>query len=272
GQTGDYVAYLEPDSGEFTRFDLPDGAGPHNVIVGEFVWYSGNRAANIGRLSQDGDDLELFPMPESGARDPHTLVFDSQGTIWFTVQNGNYVGRLEPSSGDVRLARVPTSRAGPYGIIVDRDDRPWFTEFGTNKIASIDRETFEIEEFVLPRSGARPRRIGATSDGLIWYVDYAQGRLGRFDPATEEFREWLLPGGTGARPYGMAVDHRDRIWLVETGSFNRFVGFQPATEEFFSNVPIPSGGGVVRHMQFDLATRSVWFGTDAGTIGRARVE
>ena len=38
---------------------------------------------------------------------------------------------------------------------------------------------------------------------------------------------------------------------------------------FFSNVAIPSGGGQVRHMHFDPATRSVWFGTDAGTIGRA---
>jgi hypothetical protein len=27
----------------------------------------------------------------------------------------------------------------------------------------------------------------------------------------------------------------------------------------------------VRHMMFDARTRAIWFGTDAGTIGRARV-
>jgi virginiamycin B lyase len=70
----------------------------------------------------------------------------------------------------------------------------------------------------------------------------------------------------------MALDHKDRIWLVETGIRpNRFVGFDPAREAFVATADIPSGAGTVRHMMFDARTRAIWFGTDAGTIGRARV-
>jgi virginiamycin B lyase len=273
GQNADYAAYLEPESGEFRRFALPAGAGPHNLIVGTDVWYAGNGDAHIGKLDPTTGEIDVLEMPDPAAQDPHTLVFDQQGDIWFTVQQGNFVGKVTVATGEIRLIEVPTPDARPYGIIVDAENRPWFVEFGTNKLASIDREAFTIEEHRLPRSGARPRRIGVTSDGAIWYVDYAQGYLGRFTPSTRTFKEWRAPGGSGADPYGMAVDHRDRIWFVETGpNPNRFVGFNPATEQFFSRVEIPSNGDAVRHMYFHAPTREIWFGTDAGTIGRARVE
>jgi virginiamycin B lyase len=272
GQTGNYVAFLEPESGDFERFDLRPGAAPHNLIVGDHVWYAGNGDAHIGRMDRDSGEFAFFDMPDPEADDPHTLVFDSAGDIWFTVQRGNFVGRLSTGSGEVQVKSVPTANAQPYGIAVDSQDRPWFVEFGTNKIATIDRVDLSITEFTLPRPGARPRRIGITSDDAIWYVDYAQGYVGRFTPGTGAIKEWRAPAASGSRPYAMTVDHRDRIWFVETGvSPNRFVGFNPATEEFFGLTSVPSGGGAVRHMHFHEPSREIWFGTDRNTVGRARV-
>jgi virginiamycin B lyase len=107
---------------------------------------------------------------------------------------------------------------------------------------------------------------------MIWYVDYAGGMLGRLNPKTGQVREWPSPSGDRSRPYAMAMDDRDRIWHVETGVRpNKFVGFNPAREAFFSITDIPSGGGSVRHMMFDARTRLIWFGTDTGTIGRAAI-
>ena len=270
GQLDDYAAYLEPESGRFTRFELPAGAGPHNLIVDEHVWYAGNTAAHIGKLDPATGAIEQFPMPDADARDPHTLVFNRDGDIWFTVQSGNSVGRLEVDSGRVDLVRMTRTGSRPYGIALDSNDRPWVVLFGTNRLATVDPATLALEEIPLPRAGARPRRIGVTSDDQVWYVDYAEGYLGHFDPSTRRFDERRLPAGAGARPYGMAVDDRDRVWCVETGvQPNRFVGFDPQSGEFFSDVAIPSGGGTVRHMHYERGTDSVWFGTDAGTIGRA---
>ena len=70
----------------------------------------------------------------------------------------------------------------------------------------------------------------------------------------------------------MAVDDQGRMWFVETGiQPNQFVGFDPATETFFSRTAVPSGGGTLRHMMFHAPTGTIWFGTDAGTVGRAQV-
>ncbi|MFQ5680343.1 MAG: lyase [Gemmatimonadota bacterium] len=274
GQRSDYVAVLDPENDEFRRYELESGTGPHNLIVGEdgAVWYAGNLSSHIGRLDPATGEIVRYPMPNPEARDPHTLAFDGQGGIWFTVQGGNFVGHLDTVSGDVRLVAVPTSRARPYGIVVDEWDRPWVALFGTHKLATVNPLSFALREIPLPRERARPRRIARTSDGAVWYVDFAEGYLGRYDPVGGTFREWPTPAGKESRPYALAADDHDRLWFVETGPRpNRFVGFDPVSEEFFSLTEIASGGGSVRHMVFDPHRRTIWFGTDTNTVGRASI-
>ena len=212
-------------------------------------------------------------MPDAAARDPHTLVFDKAGDIWFTVQGGNFLGKLTRATGEVQLIAVPTPRARPYGIEIAEDGTVWAVLFGSNKLVSVDPATMALTEHALPREGARPRRLGITDDGRIWYVDYAEGMLGAFDPASGSFEEWAAPSGKASRPYSMAVDGDNRVWLVETGvQPNRFVGFDPASERFFAAADIASGGGTVRHMHYHAPSNTVWFGTDANTIGRAALD
>lgn len=282
GQAGHYAGILDPETGAITRIDLPEGAGPHNIVVdGQGVaWYTGNRVGNIGRIDPVTHEITTYPMPDERARDPHTLVLDRNGDMWFSVQGGNFIGKFWKETGEVRLVEAPQApgRGGqmgssrPYGIEMDSKDRPWIVLFNTNKVATVDPATFELTSYELPDPDARPRRIGITSDDMVWYVDYARGTLGRLDPATGAVAEWPMPSGPDSRPYGMAVDDEDRIWFVETGvQPNRFVGFDPGTEEFFSSVEVESGGGTIRHMVFDPETDSIWFGTDVGTVGRAVV-
>ena len=275
GQGGDYLGRFDVATEAFHKVDLEPGVGPHNLIVDTHgaVWFAGNRKGYIGRYDPESGEIEKIAMPIKAARDPHTLVFDKAGDIWFTVQGGNYVGKLTVRDRRVDLVAVPTGRARPYGIVVAPDGTPWIALFGTNKLASVDPETLVMSEHVIPRNDARPRRLVVTADGRVWYGDYAGGILGAFDPANGSYREWPLPSGENASPYAMAADSQDRIWLVETGSSpNLFVGFDPIIESFFSVTPLPSGGGTVRHMTYDRATGTIWFGADTNTIGRAQVE
>ncbi|HEX6630190.1 MAG TPA: hypothetical protein VF048_03825 [Gemmatimonadaceae bacterium] len=273
GQVGNYVARLNPTTGQFRRYELEDRALPHNLIVAPdgMVWYAGNGNGHIGRLDPATGKVTRFAMPDSTVRDPHTLLFSADGTLWFTAQMGNVVGRLTPSTGEVRLVRMPTPRARPYGISLDSKGRPWVVEFGTNRIGTIDPATMQLREHVLPDAAARPRRIAITPDDMVWYGDYARGYLGRLDPATGKVEEWALPGGAQSRPYAMTTDDRGRLWLVETGvQPNRLVGFDPATSRFFSQTAIGTAArNTVRHMVWHAPTRAIWFGTDANTIGRA---
>jgi len=275
GQEGNYVAYLTPANGQFKRYEIDAGTNPHNLIVADdgMVWYSGNRNGRICRLDPATGKVTTYMMPDKAVRDPHTLTFDKTGNIWFTAQGANYVGHLVTKTGEIHLIKSPTSGSRPYGIVIDPKNRPWFVEFGTNKLAMIDAASMKIVEHALPDPKTHPRRIAVTSDGMIWWGDYTQSKLGRFNPNTKETKEWAMPSGGMSLPYAMTSDDKDRVWLVETGvQPNRLVGFDPKSESWFSITPVSkSGGGTIRHMIFHKPTRTIWFGTDANTIGRATV-
>ncbi len=275
GQRTGYLARLDVANGAFEKVDLPEGEGPHNLIVGSdgVVWYAGNRTGVIGRYDPRTGEIEEIAMPDEAARDPHTLVFDAdESHIWFTVQGGNFIGRLAIDSREVDLIASRTERSRPYGIKLGPDGTIWVALFGTHKLAKVNAETLVFEEINLPREGARPRRLEVGEDGRVWYVDYAEGFLGVYDPQTDAIEEWPAPSGAGSRPYGTAMDDQGRVWFVETGPQpNLFAGFDPSTEEFFASAPVPSGGGTIRHMHFHGPSGAIWFGADANTIGRAIV-
>lgn len=277
GQAAHYAAVLDPETGEFTRFDMEDGTGPHNLIVSEdgTVYYAGNRAAHIGVIDPETGEIDKIMMPDERAEDPHTLIWDGNGDIWFTVQGGNLIGFLDTETRETRFVEAPEVQGGrgtssrPYGIKLDSENRPWIAHLATNLIGMVDPGSFELLTYELPE-GARPRRLVIDSEDRIWYVDYARGKLGLVVEGDGFLREWDLSAGEGSRPYGMAIDSADRVWLVETGvQPNRFVGFDTDTEQFISSVEVPSGAGTIRHMYYDEDTNSVWFGTDVNTIGRA---
>ncbi len=275
GQGGHYAAMLNPQTGEFERVDLPEGAGPHNQIVDKdgAVWYAGNLVGHIGRIDPVTREIEQIPMPDPAVRDPHTLIFDDAGDIWFTAQFSNYIGKLTLATREVQLIPVPTERARPYGIKIAPDGSIWVVLFGTSKLAKVDPATMELTEIDLPRETARPRRVEITDDGRIWYGDYADGLLGAYDPASGTFEEWPLPSGAESRPYGTAMDGEGNIWLVETGvQPNRFVGFDPDNERFFAIGEVPSGGRTLRHMHYHEATNTIWFGADTNTVGRLALD
>jgi virginiamycin B lyase len=186
-------------------------------------------------------------MPDKKAEDPHSLVFDADGILWFTVQVGNFVGRLDPRSGKVELQTVPTEKAHPYGIQVNSQGVPFFCEFFTNKLASIDPKTMAIREYALPE-GVRPRRLAIDAEDRVYFTDYERGHLGRLDPKSGEVKMWDSPGGAGANPYGIAITPDGMVWYSESGvKPNTLVRFDPKTEAM-ARTTIPSGGGTVRNM------------------------
>ncbi|MET0986587.1 MAG: lyase [Steroidobacteraceae bacterium] len=274
GQTGDYVAAFDPKNAQFRRIDLERGTGPHNLILGEdgAIWYSGNRVGNIGRLDpEQGIVVEKIALP-AGIRDPHTLIGDGKGHIWFTAQASNTIGRLTLAGHKVDAVTVPTPNSLPYGIAVDARGRPWANLLGTNELASVDPKTLKLERIATPRKEARTRRVAVASDGAIWYTDYAAGHLGRFDPKTRKFSEWALPSGAAARPYAMAIDDRQRVWVADSGAQpNHLLAFDMASAKFVSDVEIKNANGAVRHMVFHAPGRALWFGTDTDYLVRVKV-
>jgi virginiamycin B lyase len=186
-------------------------------------------------------------MPE-GVRDPHTPLFARDGMLFFTAQNSNTVGRINPKTGEIKVQRTPTERANPYGMVFTTKGVPFVCDFGTNKIIEINPDTLAIKEYPLPNADSRPRRIAISPDDIIWYADYSRGYLGRLDPKTGQVTEWPSPSGPKSQPYGITYLN-GAIWYVESAiKPNVLVRFDMKTQKFQSWI-IPGGGGVVRNIK-----------------------
>jgi virginiamycin B lyase len=213
-------------------------------------------------------------MPNDAAGDPTSLAFEAgERNIWFTAKESNIVGRLRLVNGIVDLAGLTTKNAQPDGVaMAPNAGNPWFALSGTNKLATIDVHTFTLTESTLPRAAARVHRLAFTSDGRLWYADTAEGYLGAFAPGSNAAtaREWALPDGKKSQPYALAVDSQDRLWTVVAGKPSKLVSFDPKTERFDAT-PIPSGGGGVTDLSFERSSGTLWFATDANTIGYANL-
>lgn len=276
GQTGNYLAVFDPDRESFERFELPPGTRPHTVLVGAdgLAWIAGNGNGTILRFDPGTGHFDTYHVPDAQGlktRDPHTFAFDGRGGLWFTLQRGNGIGRLTLASGEIRIAMAATANALPYGIVSAADGRAWAVALGTNKLLSVDPESFELTEIALPRPDARMRRLGMGPEGTVWYADFTQGFLGRYDPADGSFKEWKTPSPDSG-PYAMTTDDRGRAWLFETfPQPNLLHGFDMHAGTWLPATPVPSGGRVVRHMEYDRARNALWFGTDTNNLGRARL-
>ena len=253
GQWSSRLGRVDPETGAIREFPLPDDSGPHGLTedADGNVWFTGISQNYIGKLDPSTGEVTRYPVPEAavapaGARGPHTPIFDQNGTLWFTLQSG-MVGRLIPTSGEMRIVATPSDNTYPYGIQVNSQGVPWYVDFRGNRVGSIDPETMEITEYTLPNPDARPRRLALTPDDVVWYTDYARGYLGRFDPETGRVREWPSPSGPQSRPYGIAAVGTV-VWYSESGvRDDTLVRFDTETEQFQTWL-IPSGGGVVRNM------------------------
>jgi virginiamycin B lyase len=264
GQQGNYVGSVDPATGAVKYYELEENTNPHTVIVDDkgLVWYAGNRNGRIGRLNPVNGEFKTFPTGE--ARDPHTMHFDGKGNIWFSSQGASRIGRLNMATGQVELINpLGEQRANPYGLDLDSQGRVFVSLFATDKIAMVTPDMkFKLFSTV---EGGRIRRNAVTPDGMVWYVDYQRGYVGRLDPNTGQTKEWMSPGGAQSRPYAITADGDGRLWVSETGAEKKLVGFDPKNEKFFANITVSHN---IRHMMFDPKTGTMWFGTDANTIGR----
>jgi virginiamycin B lyase len=103
------------------------------------------------------------------AGDPHTLIFDGNGNIWFTSQQSNRVGRLDMATGEYDLITPYETPSRPYGIVIDDDGYPWVSLFNTSHVMRIDPVTMEFTLFDKAAEDSRSRRIATTCgrDGLV---------------------------------------------------------------------------------------------------------
>jgi len=210
-------------------------------------------------------EIRLWPVPTQGSR-PHDPMAARDGSIWWTGQLANKLGRLDPRTGAMREYALSSPRTGPHGLAEDKDGNIWFTGNGTGLIGRLDPRTGVVTEYPLPDPAARdPHTLNFDASGILWFTVQQANMLGRLDPATGEIRLVTSPTPR-SRPYGLVVSPKGIPVFVEFGS-NKIGTIDPRTMAI-REYPLPDAAARPRRLA--LADETTVFYTDfaRGTIGR----
>ena len=160
--------------------------------------------------------IKDWPVATPGSR-PHDPLAARDGSLWYSGQLANVLGRLDPATGQIREYRL-NPQTGPHGLKEDKDGNIWFTGNFAGLIGRLDPKTGAVTEYPMPDTAAKdPHTLAIDRDGIIWFTVQADNGIGRLDPASGEIR--LVPPPTAnARPYGIAVNSKNAVWFVEFGA------------------------------------------------------
>lgn len=200
-------------------------------------------------------DIAEWSVPTDGSR-PHDPLMARDGSLWYTGQFANLLGRLDPRTGDFREYKLPTPQSGPHGLAEDSRGRIWFTANGKGYIGMLDPKSGDVKEYPLGDADARdPHTLVFDARGRIFFTVQGGNRIGRLDPATGEVK--LAVSKTArSRPYGIAIDSRGVPFVVLFGT-NKIARVDPETLDI-REYDLPDAGARPRRIAITSDDR-VWY-------------
>ena len=211
------LAVLDPNTGKFTEYTPPQGAGTHTLREDSQgnIWTSGkitkfdvqtkkftvydtpdvydvavdshNNAwggsgakGSIVRVDSKTGDVKLIPVP--GATNFRGVEVDAQDNVWFGDVMGHRLGRIDHQTGQMTFYQPPTPNYSPYGIVIDKKTgKIWTADYLGANVTRLDPATGKFTVFPFPSEIQMIRFFGEDLQSRIWFTDFATGRIGVLD-------------------------------------------------------------------------------------------
>jgi streptogramin lyase len=245
-----------------------------------------------------GYDLETFPRPTGRATQviiteydlpnpstaPHDAEVGPDGMVWYVDFGQQYLGKLDPRTGEVTQYEVPEARPGnPTGILalrLDRDGNPWGGNMFQGSIFRFDPGTEEFRVWKVPdeleqpkgRHGTRLFQINHAApesshvDGKVWLQNRSIAGVHRLDLATGEFESFepFLDSRRGSHNlYGIHPDSQNNLWFMDFS--NEHIGRIDAKTGEITHYETPTMGSRPRRGEVDSLDR-IWYAGFGGNV------
>jgi len=209
--------------------------------------------------------IKVWPLPTPGSR-PHDPLATADGSLWYTGQMINALGRLDPKTGSFKEFPLKTAHSGPHGLVEDKSGNIWYTGNTGALIGKLDPKTAAVTEYKMPDPNVRdPHTLIFDQSGILWFTAQGANRVGRLDPKTGEIKLLTVPTPK-ARPYGMAVNSKGTVFFVEFGA-NKVGSVDPETLAI-REYPLPDPASRPRRITI-TSDDIVWYADySRGYLGR----
>jgi virginiamycin B lyase len=234
------------------------------TILGLAAAFAPRGAAPATEVSELKVTIREWDVPTKGAH-PHDPAVGTDGTLWFTEQMTNKLGRLDPLTGSFKEYALKLEDSGPHGLVADREGNIWFTGNFKGYIGKLDPKTGAITEFKIPDpKGEDPHTAVFDSHGLLWFTLQVANMVGRLDPGTGKIDLKHVPTAD-SHPYGIAINSKGVPIFCEFAT-NKMAKIDPGTMGI-TEYSLPEGARP-RRMAIDANDRVYFTDFNEGHLGR----
>ena len=207
-----------------------------------------------------------YALPQR-TRQPHDVIVDSEGMVWYASFGEQIIGKLDPRTGKITEYDVPVLKPGaPKGILgmrFDEDQNPWLAMQFQGGIAKFDKRTGKFQTWSLPKElNGDHVQINQVSpdrhhvDGKVWFQDAGTYTILRLDVRSgrfEVFEPYKIP-----RPnvYDVIPDSANNGYFLPLGSEE--IGRIDAKSGAITMFKTPTPGSGPRRGSMDAQER-LWF-------------
>jgi virginiamycin B lyase len=179
--------------------------------------------------------------PSSGPSGGWGITSGPDGNLWFTENQYNLVGMINPTTHAISAFSTPTTGSGPMGITAGPDGNVWFTENGASKIGVINPTTLAITEYATPTAGAGPHDITVGPDGNLWFTENGANKIGVINPTTHVISEFAVPTKkhVALSLYGITAGPDGNVWFIE--DLTSKIGMISPTTHAITEYALPPG-------------------------------
>ncbi len=246
--------------------------------------------ANLSQSPTRSFELKTLPRPKGRATkvviteydlprkdwQPHDVIVDRQGEVWFSDFGDQFMGRMDPKTGKVESIALPLMKTdgSPKGGL-EIGEAPngdiWVSGMYQGGVYRWERAANKVHAYKIPDQWQTPSTQESMVspqhsdvDGYVWTNDQQDHSLLRLDPRTgvyEQMGETKDAAGKPIPGYGMPTDLKNRPFLLEF-SGTRIGWFDP--EKKVADVfTTPFSGSRPRRGRVD-AEGKLWFAEYGG--------
>jgi virginiamycin B lyase len=165
---------------------------------------------------------------------PHDAIVDADGMVWFTHFGEQFLGKLDPKTGQVSEYPLPVIKPGyPIGTLdleTDKAGNLWIAMMYQGGVAKFDKATQKFQTWKVPdqwQTDATQQAFLSPTysdvDGKVWVKNSDRAQILRLDPVTgqwENLGSFKDANNRTITSYGIPADHDNNLYLLDFSSSN----------------------------------------------------
>jgi virginiamycin B lyase len=207
---------------------------------------------------------------------PHDVIIDADGIAWYSSFGEQFLGRLDPKTGQASEYPVPMHKPGfPTGFLGLRTDKAgdlWLGNMYQATIVKFERKTETLKFWSLPAEqnidAAQVNMVSPQSshvDGKVWSQNNGFAGVHRLDVATGKIETWEpfkdAPKGEPHNIYDVVPDSANNAYFTDFRQ--KHIGRIDAKTGEVKLFAILTPSPALRRGQMDAQDR-LWFGEYRG--------